>query len=94
MRRTLRQIKRKLSNEVHVYRRAMIHPRTPRRARWLLGLALGYLALPFDLIPDFIPLLGMVDDAIIVPGLVYLALLQIPDSVMAECRPQNPSDTK
>jgi uncharacterized membrane protein YkvA (DUF1232 family) len=55
-------------------------------AKVLLGTAIGYLLLPFDLIPDFIPVIGQLDDLLIVPGLIYLALKMIPDEVMAECR--------
>ena len=55
-------------------------------AKVLLGTAIGYLLLPFDLIPDFIPVIGQLDDLLIVPGLIYLALRMIPDEVMAECR--------
>lgn len=52
----------------------------------MLGLAIGYLLLPFDLIPDFIPVIGHLDDVIIVPGLIYLALKMIPNEIIHECR--------
>lgn len=82
----LKKIRQRLKTEATVYRLAMNDSRTPRSARWLLWLALGYLALPFDLIPDFIPVLGVMDDLFIVPGLIYLALQQIPDEVIREIR--------
>ena len=55
-------------------------------AKVFLGLAIGYLCMPFDLIPDFIPVLGHLDDAIIVPGLVYIALRFVPPELVAEHR--------
>ena len=86
MKESLREIVRRLKTEFAVYRLALKHPQTPWLAKMLLGLAVGYVLLPFDLIPDFIPVIGHLDDLIIVPGLVYLALKLIPDEVMAECR--------
>jgi uncharacterized membrane protein YkvA (DUF1232 family) len=62
------------------------HPQTPLAGKVLLGLAIGYLLLPFDLIPDFIPVIGHLDDVIIVPGLIYLALKMIPNEIILECR--------
>ncbi len=82
----VRQFGRKIRDEIRVYQRIFRHPRTPRRARWLLGAAIGYGLSPIDLIPDWIPVLGYVDDALIVPLLVWLALRQVPADVIAECR--------
>jgi uncharacterized membrane protein YkvA (DUF1232 family) len=51
--------------QVALLRRALRDPRVPRRHKLLLGAALAYLAFPFDLIPDFIPGLGQLDDALV-----------------------------
>jgi len=60
--------------------------RVPKRAKWLLGLAIAYALSPVDLIPDFIPLIGYLDDVIIVPLLVMLALKMIPKELVDDCR--------
>lgn len=83
---TLKSIGSSLKAEVLVYRRVLAHPCTPLLAKLLLGMAVGYLLLPFDLLPDFIPVIGQLDDLIIVPGLVILALKMIPAEVLEECR--------
>ena len=84
----LQDIRHGLAREIRVYRLVLAHPRCPRRAKILLGAALGYLAMPFDLIPDFIPVIGHLDDAVIVPGFVWLAMRSIPNDVIDECRKQ------
>ena len=82
----LKQVTRGVKRELAVYRLVMVDSRTPRPAKILLGLAIGYLVMPFDLIPDFIPVIGQLDDILIVPGLVLLALRMIPKAVVDDCR--------
>ncbi len=78
----VKQIKR----ELRVYRVVMAHEQTSWPARLVLGAAIGYLVLPFDLIPDAIPLLGQLDDLLIVPALFWLALKLIPEEIIQEAR--------
>lgn len=72
--------------EIKVYQLALQDSRVPKRAKWLLGLALGYALSPIDLIPDFIPVVGHLDDVLIVPALLWLAARSIPPEVLADCR--------
>jgi uncharacterized membrane protein YkvA (DUF1232 family) len=60
----------------------------PVQAKIFLGLAVGYLCMPFDLIPDFIPVIGHLDDAIIVPALIFAALRLVPREIVSEHREQ------
>jgi uncharacterized membrane protein YkvA (DUF1232 family) len=82
----LKQRARALKIELHAFWLAFRHPRTPWYAKALLVLVLAYAANPFDLIPDFIPLLGMLDDLVIISLGIALAVRLIPDDVVAECR--------
>lgn len=79
-------IARRLKTELKVYQLVLKDNRTPRLAKLILGSAVGYLLLPFDIIPDFIPVIGYLDDAIIIPALVILALKIIPKEVIEDCR--------
>jgi uncharacterized membrane protein YkvA (DUF1232 family) len=82
----LKAFTRRIKTEIVVYQLVLRHERTPWLARILLGGALAYLLSPIDLIPDFIPVLGQLDDVLIVPGLVFTALRLIPRDVVDECR--------
>lgn len=62
----LRELLRLLPDVVRLVRRLAADPTLPRGVRVRLWLLLGYLALPFDLVPDMIPVLGWADDAIVV----------------------------
>ncbi len=82
----LRALVLRFRQELTLYRKILADSRTPRLAKILLGLALAYTLSPIDLIPDFIPVLGHLDDLLIVPLLVYLALRSIPRSLVDEHR--------
>lgn len=82
----LRETAQRIKVELDIYRDLVADPRTPWLARVLLGAAIGYLFLPFDLIPDAIPVLGQLDDLVIVPGLVILAIRVIPAELVQEVR--------
>jgi uncharacterized membrane protein YkvA (DUF1232 family) len=81
-----RQILESFTREITVYRRVLRDERTPPRAKLFLSLAIAYVCMPFDLIPDFIPVIGHLDDAIIVLVLVIMALRSVPADVISEHR--------
>lgn len=62
------------------------HPRTPRLAKILAIVIVAYALSPIDLIPDFIPVLGWIDDVVLLPLGIAILLQLIPDDVMKECR--------
>jgi len=77
---------RNLKQELYALYLAYRDPRTPWYARVLAAGVVAYAFSPFDLIPDFIPMLGYLDDLIVVPLGIALVLRMIPPEVMAECR--------
>ena len=62
------------------------HPETPWYAKALGVFVVAYALSPIDLIPDFIPVLGYVDDVLLLPGLIWLSIRLTPASFLAECR--------
>ena len=75
-----------LQSQIYAVYFAARDPRTPWLAKALVFLVVAYTLSPIDLIPDFIPVLGYLDDLIIVPAGITLALRLIPRNVMAESR--------
>lgn len=63
-------------------------PRVPRLAKLVAGLVAAYALSPIDLIPDFIPVLGHLDDLLIVPAGLWLALRLVPPALMTQFRAQ------
>jgi uncharacterized membrane protein YkvA (DUF1232 family) len=82
----LKEWARRLKRDVIVLWICMRHPRTPLLAKALAVALVGYALSPIDLIPDFIPVLGYLDDLVILPLGVWLTLKLVPADVMAECR--------
>jgi uncharacterized membrane protein YkvA (DUF1232 family) len=64
------------------------HPMTPWYAKALGAFVVAYALSPIDLIPDFIPVLGYVDDVLLLPVLVWLAVKLLPAQVVQDCRRQ------
>jgi len=64
------------------------HPRTPWYAKGLGVFVVAYALSPIDLIPDFIPVLGYVDDMLLLPALIWLTVKLLPPEILAECRSQ------
>jgi len=64
------------------------NPRTPWYAKALGGFVVAYALSPIDLIPDFIPVLGYVDDVLLLPVLIWLTVILLPTDVLQECRRQ------
>lgn len=77
---------RKLKVEIYALYLAYRDPRVPWYARVFAALVVGYAFSPIDLIPDVIPVLGYLDDLLVVPLGIALAIRMIPPSVLAECR--------
>lgn len=64
------------------------HPQTPWLAKAIAAVAVAYALSPIDLIPDFIPVLGYLDDALLLPAMVWLAVKCLPEAVKDECQRQ------
>ena len=77
---------KKIQTETYAVYLAYRDPRVPWYARLFAACVVAYAFSPIDLIPDFIPVLGYLDDLVLVPLGIVLALKMIPQSVMAECR--------
>jgi uncharacterized membrane protein YkvA (DUF1232 family) len=82
----LKQRARRLKAETFALYLAARHPETPWYAKLFVAGVVAYAFSPMDLIPDFVPVLGYLDDLILIPMGVGLAVKMIPDPVLTECR--------
>ncbi len=86
MKHTWQEKARALKQEIYALYLAYRDPRTPLAARIVTACVVAYAFSPIDLIPDFVPVLGYLDDLILVPLGIALALRLIPPEVMSDCR--------
>lgn len=86
--RRLRDRARVLRRDTYALYLAARHPRTPWYARVLAAAVVAYALSPIDLIPDFIPVIGYLDDLIVVPLGIAAVVRLIPADVLADCREQ------
>ncbi len=84
----LKRWARAIRRDVHALWLAARDPRTPWAARALAVAIAAYALSPIDLIPDFIPVLGLLDEAILLPIAMLVVIRLVPAPVMAECRAQ------
>ncbi|AEA68135.1 MULTISPECIES: YkvA family protein [Pseudomonas] len=81
----LRQWARTLKRQTMTLWFCYRHPQTPWLPKWIAVIVVAYALSPIDLIPDFIPVLGYLDDVILLPLGIWLALRLTPLAVLAEC---------
>lgn len=79
---------KEIKRELFVLLLAYKHPKVPLFAKLFTLLVVAYACSPIDLIPDFIPVLGLLDDIILVPLGIYFAVRMIPPPILDECRMQ------
>jgi uncharacterized membrane protein YkvA (DUF1232 family) len=85
--RDARDVARFVPDCMVLFKRLLRDPRVPRRAKVAVGLLIPYLALPFDLIPDFIPVAGQLDDAILVAATLAYVVRTAGRAVIEELWP-------
>lgn len=80
---------RRLRDYVRLYSSLMRDPRVPARARSAPWIALAYLVFPLDIVPDLLPVIGQLDDLLVIGMLFWLAASGIADGLYAEHRRRN-----
>ena len=85
---------KRLKNEIHAVYLAYTKHKLPWYAKVLAAAVMAYALSPIDLIPDFIPILGLLDDLILLPLGIALLIKLIPPEVMEECREQAQNEGK
>lgn len=86
---TLKERAKKLKTDIPAVLIAMKKKETPLLVKLLAGMTIVYALSPVDLIPDFIPVLGLLDDVILLPALIVLIIKLMPKDVFEQCRTES-----
>lgn len=86
---TLKQRAKKLKRDVPAVFLALKHHDTPLIAKVLAAITVAYAMSPIDLIPDFVPILGYLDDVLVLPAMIALTVKLIPKEVWTRCRAES-----
>ncbi|MDB2705276.1 YkvA family protein [Pseudomonadota bacterium] len=82
----LKSAARSIKADIYALYFASRDARTPWYAKWVVAVIVAYALSPIDLIPDFIPIIGYLDDLILLPLGILLAVKLVPNAVMLECK--------
>ena len=82
----LRERARALKRDAYALYYAVRDPRTPWYVKLLAGMMVAYALSPIDLIPDFLPLIGYLDELILLPAVMWIALRLVPPEALADAR--------
>ncbi len=83
---SLKERAKRLKTDIPAVFLALKHPKTPWYVKVLAAITVVYALSPIDLIPDFIPVLGYLDDVILLPAMVALTARLLPQAVFVDCR--------
>ena len=84
----LKERAQKLKTDIPAVILALKHPRTPWYAKLLAAITVAYALSPIDLVPDFVPVLGYLDDVLLLPVMVAITVKLIPKNIFAQCQTQ------
>jgi len=82
----LKERAKQLKTDIPAVFLALKRSETPLLAKIIAAITVAYALSPIDIIPDFIPVIGMLDDVILLPGLIAIVIKLIPKEVFAQCR--------
>lgn len=83
---SIKEKTKQIKNNISVVYIALINKRTPFYAKVVAAITVGYALSPIDIVPDFIPILGYLDDILILPFLIVLSMKLIPKDIMEESK--------